>query len=70
MSVLKYKDPITGEWLTSGTVHVINEGGTSIALEEQLRASGYDDYIKRKDAEAADRYKQIEENQNIESEGE
>ncbi len=45
MSVLKYKDPITGEWLTSGTVHVINEGGTSVALEEQLKASGYDDYI-------------------------
>lgn len=33
-------------------------------------ADKVDEVLKRKDAEAADRYKQIEENQNIESEGE
>ena len=42
MSVLKYKDPQTGEYKITRTVKVVNEGG---GAAEQLTASGYPDYI-------------------------
>lgn len=41
MSVLKYKDPHTGEYKITRTVKVITEGGVA----EQLKASGYPDYV-------------------------
>ena len=43
MSVLKYKDPETGEYKITRTVKVVNEGGG--VATEQLTASGYPDYI-------------------------
>lgn len=42
MSVLKYKDPVTGEFKISRTVKVVDVGG---GTPEQLTASGYADYI-------------------------
>ena len=42
MSVLKYKDPQTGEYKITRTVKVVNEGG---GAPEQLVASGYPDYV-------------------------
>lgn len=46
MSVLKYKDPVTGEFKISRTVKVVEEGGGGSApASEQLTASGYVDYI-------------------------
>jgi predicted MPP superfamily phosphohydrolase len=48
MSVLKYKSPSTGEWLTSRSVKVIEEGGggsAPVIASEKLTASGYPDYI-------------------------
>lgn len=41
MSVLKYLDPVTGEWKRSNTVKVVNGGAP-----EQLTAGGYPDYIQ------------------------
>ena len=48
MSVLKYKSPSTGEWLTSRSVKVIEEGGggsAPVIASEKLTASGFPDYI-------------------------
>lgn len=46
MSVLKYKDPVTGDFKRSRTVKVVEEGvGGSAPTSEQLTASGYVDYI-------------------------
>ncbi len=45
MSVLKYKDPDTGEWNTARTVRVVDTGGESAPTAEQMKASGYPDYI-------------------------
>lgn len=41
MSVLKYKDPVSGEYKVTRTVKVVNEGGAA----EQMKASGYPSYI-------------------------
>lgn len=50
MSVLKYKDPTTGEFKVSRTVKVIGDGGGSdsapVVLPEQLTASAYPDYVQ------------------------
>ena len=48
MSVLKYKSPVTGEWIKANTVKVVetSEGGESdTVVAEQLMASDYPDYI-------------------------
>lgn len=47
MSVLKYKDPSTGEWVKSCAVKNVEAGGEAAPTiaAEQLKASGYPDYI-------------------------
>lgn len=54
MSVLKYKDPASGEWIKTSTVKVVEVGGGS--APEQLTASGYPDYIA---PEVADMVKRV-----------
>lgn len=57
MSVLKYKDPVSGEWKKTGTVKVVEvgEGGESVTLPEQLKASGYPDYVAPEVADMVNR---------------
>lgn len=45
MSVLKYKDPETGEFKVSRSVKVVEMGGGTSAQAEQLKASGYPAYV-------------------------
>lgn len=45
MSVLKYKDPETGEFKVSRSVKVVEVGGGTSAQAEQLKASGYPAYV-------------------------
>lgn len=45
MSVLKYKDPETGEFKVSRSVKVVNMGSGTSAQAEQLKASGYPAYV-------------------------
>lgn len=61
MSVLKYKDPETGEYKITRTVKVVGKGGAA----EQLVASGYPDYIAPEVVEMVERVNAVRKKNSI-----
>jgi predicted MPP superfamily phosphohydrolase len=68
MSVLKYKDPVSGEWMRSGAVKLVEvvEGDEVVVkAAEQLTASGYPDYIQPEVAEMVGKIQAVRQGNSI-----
>lgn len=63
MSVLKYKDPITGKWTRNNVIKVVGiEGGSA---PEQLKASGYPAYVAPEVADMVSRVNAVRKDNSI-----